>query len=124
MIGKIYFSITPFYDIAAGKQKFKSRPVLIIGGPRNNDYTVLPVSTITNKVNLDATYDYKIDPAQYPNSNLTKISYVRVHKQTTVHQAQIINCVCDLRKEYEDVYLDILTLLEQYNKELSTNALV
>ena len=37
MIGKIVSSITPFYDNRLGMNSFKKRPVLIIGGPRNND---------------------------------------------------------------------------------------
>ena len=67
MIGKIYSSITPFYDSKKCINSFKRRPVLIIGGPRNNDYTILPVSTITRKENIDPDFDVKVEPEQYPN---------------------------------------------------------
>ncbi len=60
MIGKIYSSVVPFYDRVKQAKAFKRRPVLIIGGPRNNDYTVLPVSTVSNRQNLDADYDIEI----------------------------------------------------------------
>lgn len=49
MIGKIYSSVIPFYDSVKQANSYKKRPVLIIGGPRNNDYTVLPISTVTKK---------------------------------------------------------------------------
>ena len=76
MIGKIYSSIVPFYDMKSGKNSFKSRPVLILSGPRNNDYTVLPISSVTKKQNLDLEYDIELNPQIYPNLNLQKICYV------------------------------------------------
>lgn len=44
--GKIYLFTMPFYDIRIGKMSYKARPAMVLYGPRNNDYTVLPVSTI------------------------------------------------------------------------------
>lgn len=44
--GKVYLFSMQFYDVKSGMMAFKARPALIIYGPRNNDYTVLPVSTI------------------------------------------------------------------------------
>ncbi len=36
MIGKIYSSVILFYDRVKQANSYKIRPVLIIGGPRNN----------------------------------------------------------------------------------------
>lgn len=123
MIGKIYSSVTPFYDVQTGQNSYKRRPVLIISGPRNNDYTVLPVSTVTNKQNLDMIYDIEIETGLYPKLNLAKTSYVRVHKQTTVHKASLVREIADMKAEYEELYLYVLTKLEEYNKEVMDNAL-
>lgn len=65
MIGLLYISVTQFYDISKHKLSFKKRPVLIISEPRNNDYIVLPLSTISNSSNIDNEYDIKIDPQKY-----------------------------------------------------------
>ena len=123
MIGKIYSSITPFCDSKNGTNSFKRRPVLIIGGPRNNDYTVLPVSTITRKQHIDPDYDVKVEPVQYPNLNLNQISYIRTHKQTTVHMASLIREIGDMKREYEELYLSVLEKLEIFNKMVMNDAL-
>lgn len=49
MIGKLYTCIVEYYNTKEHRLAWKSRPILIIGEPRNNDYTVLPVSTISEK---------------------------------------------------------------------------
>ena len=50
-VGKIYPSILPYFDKRERKIKYKSRPILIIAEPIGIDteYTVLPVSTISNQ---------------------------------------------------------------------------
>ena len=123
MIGKIYSSVIPFYDSVQMKNAYKKRPVLIIGGPRNNDYTVLPISTITKKQNLDLDYDIEISPQKYPLLNLNKVSYIRTHKQTTVHKASLTTQISDLKKEYEDLYLNVLEKLEDFNSKIMNDAL-
>lgn len=123
MIGKIYSSITPYYDRAQNRNSFKKRPVLVISGPRNNDYTVLPISTVSIQSNLDSEYDVKLDPTMYPQLNLNRISYVRTHKQTTVHKASLTTEISDFRNVYEDLYLTILEKLEKFNGEIMDSAL-
>ena len=123
MIGKIYSSVIPYYDRAKQTNSYKKRPVLIISGPRNNDYTVLPISTITNKVNLDLEFDIELNPIDVPELHLNKISYVRTHKQTTVHRASLTSEIGDIKREYEDIYLKILEKLEEYNKKVMSDAL-
>lgn len=123
MIGKIYTSITPFYNVAKRENSYKKRPVLIIGGPRNNDYTVLPVSTVKNKNNLDVEYDVEVVPEKYPLLNLTQLSYIRAHKQITVHQAALTSQIGDLKNDYKDLYLKVLEKWERFNKNILDDAL-
>ena len=123
MIGKIYWSVFPYYDRKAGKNSFKKRPVLIINGPRNNDYTVLPVSSVSIKSNLDPEYDIEIDPANYPALGLVKVCYIRTHKQTIVHQASLTTQLGDMKKDYEELYLRIMLKLEQFNRDVMDSSL-
>lgn len=123
MIGKIYSSVTPFYDSSSQTPSYKKRPVLIISGPRNNDYTVLPISTITNRANLDSDYDVGINPSNYPLLNLRKSCYVRTHKQTTVHQASLTTLIGNMKDNYPDLYLNVLEKLDEFNQEIFHNAI-
>ena len=102
MIGKIYTFVTPYFDSQQKKQSFKSRPVLISGCADTEDFNVLPVFKVTNKNNLDPIYDLCVDPSVYPKLNCACISYVRVHKQTTVHIASIGKIMSDMKCLYVD----------------------
>jgi uncharacterized protein YifN (PemK superfamily) len=123
MIGKIYSSVIPYYDIKTHENSYKKRPVLIIGGPRNNDYTVLPISTVSRKENLDLEYDIEIDPLTYPLLNMNKVCYVRTHKQTIVHKASLTTEISDMKDSYENFYLTVLEKLEQFNNKIINDAL-
>lgn len=123
MIGKIYSIYTPFYDIKSGNNLFKSRPALIIAQADTYDYIVLPVSKVSKKGNLDPYYDVEVDPGKYPNTSLACISYVRTHKQTVVNRSSIKSFICDLRKEYEDLYVEILSRREDFSDDISEQAL-
>lgn len=123
MIGEIYTSVMPYYDTVAKSNRFKGRPVLIIEDAHNDDYTVLPISKVSKKQYLDSVYDVEIKQVDYPNLKLTCDSYIRVHKQTTVHKTMLRCKISDLKYEYEDLYLSVLELLEQRNKELINGAL-
>ena len=125
MIGKIYASMVEFFDIKTNTTKIKSRPVLILSSTRNNDYTILPISTITNKVNMDTDYDIKIDSVSYPKLKLKQISYVRTHKRTFIHQASIDrnNVIGDLKKDYEELFLKILEKVQEFDNKVIDDAL-
>ena len=123
MIGKIYWSVFPYYNSKTGKRDFKKRPVLVISGPRNNDYTVLPISSVSIKNNLDPEYDVEINPANYPSLGLTKICYIRTHKQSVVHQASLTSKLGDLKEDYQELYLKVLLKLEEFNKDVLNNSL-
>lgn len=122
MIGKICIAIFPFYDIKLKKNLYKQRPVLIIGEVINNDYTILPVSTITKKENIDIYYDIAIDPEKYPKLNLDKYSYIRTHKQTVIYKDMIKGEISDLKEEYLEIYSDILNKLKEFNIKLIEKA--
>ena len=122
MIGKLYSSTVKFFELKTGKNSFKNRPVLIIGDIRNNDYTVLPVSTISISANIDSEYDVKIDPAKYPALNLRKISYVRTHKALTIHRAELYKEISDLKILEPDLFAKIITKYEQWTQEIVTRA--
>ncbi|MDE6747283.1 MAG: type II toxin-antitoxin system PemK/MazF family toxin [Oscillospiraceae bacterium] len=123
MVGKIYTSVVPYYDVTTKSTRFKGRPVLIIGDIRNDDYTVLPISKVSKKQFLDLVYDVEVKKIDYPNLKLTCDSYIRVHKQTTVHKTMLGREISDLKYEYEDLYLSVFELLEQRNNEIMDGAL-
>lgn len=123
MIGLLYISVPQFYDISKHKLSFKKRPVLIISEPRNNDYIVLPLSTISNSSNIDNEYDIKIDPQKYPSLNLAKISYVRTHKSFAIHEKELIKEIANLKELEPNLYSDILSKHEQWTKKVIIEAL-
>ena len=123
MIGKICKAHTPYYNVKSKRMSFKSRPALVLARADTNDFVVLPVSTITYKENIDPVYDVPIDPSKYPNTNLLQVSYVRTHKQTTVHEAELTGVICDLKHEYPDLYIEILDKRESFSQEITNQAL-
>ena len=102
---------------------FKSRPALIIAKADKEDYVILPVSTITRKNNRDLEYDIEINPTKYPKLNLQKTSYVRTHKQTIIHIAEIGDFIGDLKNSYEELFLEILEKRDKFSKSITNQAL-
>lgn len=123
MIGKAYVSTFPYYDRITRSNRFKSRPVLIIGKSDSSDYVVLPISRVTRRENLDSQYDYELKPECFPLMNLTQTSYVRTHKQTIAHDGVLTKCITDFKKNYPEAYLNIIKNVEKFNKNIVTNAL-
>ena len=116
MIGKLYTCTVEYYNAKERRLAWKGRPILIIGEPRNNDYTVLPVSTISKKENLDVGFDIEINPAVYSALGLNKVSYVRTHKQMTVHYAKLGHFIGDLRSHYPELFEEIMQKLAVWNQ--------
>lgn len=123
MIGKAYVSIFKYYDNIKGKMSFKNRPVLIVGKADNTDYIVLPISRVTKRENLDEYYDVLLNPDAVPKLNLTQYSYVRTHKQSVVNIVELYREIIDFKKDYMDIYLDIISKMEEFQKNLIDNAL-
>lgn len=123
MIGKIIKALTPFYNSQTHRQDFKVRPALVIAKADNTDYVVLPVSKVSRQENIDPTYDVKVDPAYYPLLNLRVVSYVRTHKQTIVHGGEVGDVIGDLKGQYEDLYVDIMSKWESFSASIREQAL-
>ena len=123
MIGKAYVSIFKYYDNAKAKMSFKKRPVLIVGKADNTDYIVLPISRVSKRENLDGYYDVLLNPDAVPKLNLTQYSYVRTHKQSVVNIVELYREITDFKKDYMDIYLDIISKMEEFQKNLIDNAL-
>lgn len=115
--------MTPYYDKVAKRQKIKFRPGLVIAAVDAGDYVVLPVSKVSDHRRIDADYDIRVDPAEYPKLNLVCVSYIRTHKQTTIYCANIGDVISDMRAEYGDLYLDILEKREDFSREITRQAL-
>lgn len=124
IIGEIRKTITPFYDKIQGQMSTKSRPALIIAQADTDDFVVLPVSRITKQNNRDATYDIEINPVEYPLLNLNAVSYIRTHKQTVIHRAEIGDLIGELKLNYNDLFLQILELRERFSNEITNQALM
>ena len=122
MIGNICIAQIKYYDTVKKTYGFKYRPILVLGGPRNNDYTVLPISSVSIQSHIDIDYDIKITPQTYPKLRLRKTCYIRTHKSTTVHKAEIIKTIVDMKLVEEDLYLTVLSKYEQWTKSIIDNA--
>lgn len=123
MIGYVYVSSFPYYDVQAKQTRFKNRPVLVIGQADVKDYIVLPISRVTNCVHLDPLYDVEVRPNNVPLMNLHTTSYIRTHKQSVLHVASLVRPVVDVRTEYPEVYLDVIAKMEAFQKNIIDKAL-
>ena len=123
MIGKAYISTFKYYDNRTHRMAFKNRPVLIVGQADACDYVVLPISRVTNQGNVDGYYDVAVEPEDVPLVNLTQRAYIRTHKQSVVHLGELTKEIVDFRNEYEDIYFDVISKMEEFQKNLILNAL-
>ena len=105
-----------FYDVKNQKNSIKARPVLILSNVRNNDFTVLPISTISNTQNIDLDYDIEVNPQIYQKLNLKKMSYIRTHKQTVTHRASITKVIINVKKMYPGLYTRVIDKVEEKYK--------
>jgi len=71
---------------------------------------------------LSETYDFPLDPKDYPLLSLNAKSYVRIHKQNVINANDIVFEDGDLKTLYPDTYKNILIKLEKFNSELLANA--
>ena len=123
MIGEIRKILTPYYDNKTNRKGIKSRPGLIIAQSDSKEYVVLPVSKVSSQQWIDPEYDIKVDPAEYPMLSLNCVSYIRTHKQTVIHLAEIGDKISDMKSQCEDLYLEALAKLAQFNEEIMSQAL-
>ena len=118
MIGLYCIAIFPYYDARVGKMSFKKRPICIIGKADSLDYITLPISKVSHRENIDGEYDIEIMSKDYPLMNLKFDSYIRTHKQTVTHRAEIINQVTNLKEEYSELWFEILSRVEDFQRKV------
>ena len=123
MIGKICSVLLPYFNLNKQANSFKKRPALVLAKADENDYVILPISSVSYRKNIDIEYDILIDPIKYPKLNLVKCSYVRTHKQTVVHRSMICNLIGDIKTDYPDLYEEIITKRDRFSKEITRQAL-
>lgn len=120
MVGKVYLSVVEYYDSKTKTTRKKGRPVLVVAGPRNNDYTVLPISTIKRREHLDSDYDIPIETNIRAGLALSEECFIRTHKQTTVHMGALIKQKGDMKNDYPDLYLTALQKWKSFSAILWT----
>lgn len=55
MIGMFCVATFPYYDTSTGRNKFKKRPMIILGQADSSDYVTLPVSKVSISFNPSKT---------------------------------------------------------------------
>ena len=123
MIGQIRKIRTPFYDMKAKSNRFKIRPGLVIAAADSQDYVVLPISSVSDSRRIHPEYDIKIEPESYPNLNLTRVSYIRTHKQTTIYAADLLDPICNMKESYPDLYKLTIEKRDKFSVEITRQAL-
>ena len=122
MIGKIYKSMLPYYDRSSQTRKFKSRPCLVIGQADSaGDYVILPISKVSDRRRIDPYFDIPLDKSVY--TFLNDNSYLRTHKQTIVNISSLRDQLADFKTAYEDTFIEALAKVEEFQKQLISNAL-
>lgn len=113
LIGKIKSSRFPYYDSKTRAIRFKNRPVLILNIEKETgftDLTVLPVSSITIRKNVDKKFDLEIKSSEYPLLELSKeVSYIRCGKLTTINSKDLgFSMASDLKSHYPKLWSTII----------------
>ncbi|MDW4411632.1 hypothetical protein QI049_11335 [Staphylococcus saprophyticus] len=114
-----------YYDSQTQKKRFKVRPMMIIGSEKDSfqtDFTAFPISSVSNKANLNPDFDINIGCNFCPNLKHITYSdcYVRVHKPTTINSNDILREKenDDICKIYPDKYKEINDAWINFNKTL------
>ena len=102
---------------------FKKRPVLIIGQADASDYVVLPISRVTRQEHIDQKYDFEMQVNDYPKLSLRATSYIRTHKQSVMNIGELADQIADFKLEYPDAYIEVIELIEEFQKNLIDGAL-
>lgn len=124
MIGWYCIATFPYYDARNNRNSFKKRPILVIGEADSSDYITLPISKISHSENVDIEYDISVKIAEYPLMQLRFDSYVRTHKQTVTNKAAITRNIINVKEEYQDLWIEILSKVEDFQRKLTSAGLV
>lgn len=122
-IGKIVKGRFPFFDVKTNRQRYKSRPLLVIGAEYDTvpcDFNVLPVSTISRAEHINKEYDLKLEDEQCDSLSLDrKPSYIRTHKQSTINSRDVsADIISDLKIVAPDLYLEVGKIHKEFNDSL------
>lgn len=120
MIGKVYISVVDFYDVKISATRRKKRPVLVVGGPNENDYTVLPISTITNQANRNSYYDIPVSASDRATLCLDRACFIRSHKQMPIHRGSLLKEIGDMMADTPALYLEAVAKMEEFQKKVVT----
>lgn len=123
MIGWYCIATFPYYNSRTNRNEFKERPMLVIGQADNTDFVTLPISKVSHRENVDIEYDVVIQISDYPLMNLRFDSFIRTHKQTITNKSSIIRQVVNVKEEYQDLWLDILSKVEIFQRNLTNTGL-
>lgn len=123
MIGWYCIATFPYYNSRTNRNEFKERPILVIGQADNTDFVTLPISKVSHRENVDIEYDVAIPISDYPLMNLRFDSFIRTHKQTITNKSSIIRQVVNVKEEYQDLWLDILSKVEIFQRNLTNTGL-
>ena len=66
-------------------------------------------------------YD-KIQVSNYPKLSLKTTSYIRTHKQSVVNVGELADENADFRNEYSNAYIEVIALVEEFQKQLIEKA--
>lgn len=123
LVGKIYYTRFPYYDVKNKKQSYKARPVLIVGAEKDSlpcDFTVLPISKISNSNYIHDVFDYKLENEKIQTLGLKfDPSYIRIHKQSYTSSIDVQkNPISSLRELYPEIYEGVKDLSKQFHDTL------
>lgn len=109
----------PYYDSSTGSIQFKARPVLILKAEKESgfsDFTVLPISSISFKNNIDQNFDVEVTKEMYPLLQLTKdVCYIRCGKFMTIDNRNLgVQVISNLKDSYPDLWEHIISLAKEY----------
>ena len=124
LIGSIYLSKFPYYDLNTRSGSFKSRPVLIIEVENQfglSDVTALPLSRIKDESRIIKEYDVKIQKKDYPDLKLKfDPSYIRASKIATINTKDLAKTpLVDLKKLYPSLYETVIENVKDYVNKMT-----
>lgn len=122
-VGKIKSSRMPYYDNKTNSIRFKARPVLILKAEKElgmSDFTVLPISSVSFKKNIDQEFDIDVAQTTYPLLNLTKeVCYIRCGKIMTINKKNLaVNTICDLKNTYPELWQHVISRTKEYISDI------
>lgn len=102
---------------------FKARPVLILKAEKElgtSDFTVLPISSVSFKKNIDQEFDIEVTQTAYPLLNLTKeVCYIRCGKILTVNINNLaVDTIGDLKNTYPELWQHVISRAKEYISDI------